>query len=284
MNENNEIIDLNNTCNNTNCLDLSTLYNDETINIFSDASSNFGESTGLFCYGSIVVNKNTILDQFYAFKSDCTCSYDAELLGLRASLYAAVYYKKKYGSKIKRINIFSDSMSSILSIKGYKSLICKTIYNDNGSVSYKSFRKSTNKIPANENIVNECISLFKELIYMTYNNDLEMNLMFQPSHVYDKCNKHNINNKLLKCIEDFTKHNNLLSSPTIEYIGYISKFNSIVDETTRLYIYEYYVRNNNKIIASCPIRFNNPKTPLEYYDKRKEVVWNYAMWIPEANM
>lgn len=252
-----------------NIIGLECIYNDETINIFSDASSRFGESSGLFCYGSIVVNKDTILDQFYAFKDDCTCSYDAELMGLRASLYAALNYKRRFGNQIKNINIFSDSKSSIISILNYKGLICKPIYDNNQIIGYTSFRKTTKKIPSNESVLNECISIYLELL-----NIVSISIYFQPSHTFDKCNKKNVLNHMESFAKDFSMQNNI-PLVSIELMSYISKYNCIVDETTGLYIFDYYARsiNNQKIVKSSPIKFNHPNVPKSYYDKRKDVKW-----------
>ncbi len=252
-----------------NIIGLEYIYNDTTINIFSDASSKFGESSGLFCYGSMVVNKDTILDQFYAFKDDCTCSYDAELMGLRASLYAALNYIRRFGNQIRNINIFSDSKSAITSILNYKNLACRPIYNNNTIVGYTSYKKNNKKIPSNESILNECISVYLELLSLT-----NITIFFQPSHTFDKCNKKNVMNHMIEFSKDFSNQNNIPLVST-EFMSYISKYNCIVDEATGLYIFDYYIRstNNKKIVKSSPIKFNHPNVPNSYYDKRKDVKW-----------
>ena len=242
-----------------NVLDLPFIYNDYTINIFSDASSKPGSSKGLFCYGSIVVNKDTIIDSFYCFHDNCKCSYDAELLGLRASLYAAMNYKRRFFNKIKRINIFSDNKATILALDNYSKSKCKYIDGNYYTIN------SSNNIPACEPILNECAAILNELRSMDCSNDFAVYIYHQNGHILDT-NK-GLKQKIKSTGYNFIMNNDLDCEVSFDFILYISKYNCIVDECTGLYIKDYILRENSGSIpiATIPIKFKHPDTPKDYY-------------------
>ena len=243
----------------SNSIELVDIYNDYTINIFSDASSKPGQSSGLFCYGSIIVNKDNILESFYNFHDDCKSSYDAELLGLRASLYAALNYKHRYYNQIKVINIFSDNKSAITAVNHSNRLSCKFMDGD-----YVSSNPNKS-IPYLEYILNECAAVLNEL--RSTDNMLVVNLYHQPGHIFDKFNR----NKLDIIENNFMNANKLDCSVSNDFIIYISKYNCIVDECTGLYIKDYIFRENNSAIpvTTIPYKFKHPDTPKEYYTREE---------------
>lgn len=246
---------------------LQDIYNDRTLNIFSDASSAPGSSKGLFCYGSIVVCKDNILDSFYTFHDNCSCSYDAELLGLRASLYAALNYKRRFYDKIDHINIFCDNIAALHAIASYpESCKCKFINGTYVTVN------SSNKVSACEPILNECNYVLQELYAIDYGYNLE--LWHQNGHLLDNSISV-IKHKKPQYIENFI-YNNYLNEETLDidpdFIYYISKYNCIVDETTKLYMKDYLLRANHEFlkVTSVPIKFKHPDTPKDYYLSKEE--------------
>lgn len=247
------------------------IYNDYTLNIFSDASSEPGRTDGVFCYGSIVVNKDTILDSFYTLHEDCNCSYDAELLGLRASLYYAVYYKKKFYNKIKQINIFCDNIAAINAVLEY-SYRYKCRYFDN----YKTYLtvNSSKEIVEFESTLNECYYVWREL--NSLDESCSTNILHQKSHILDS-KIEVIKKKEYQYIDSFIANNELnLYYYEIDidpdFIFYISKYNCIVDETTKLYMKDYKLRWNWELfkLTSVPIEFKHPDTPKDYYLSKEE--------------
>ena len=109
---------------------LSQFYNDDTLNIFSDASfiggfyDNRQTGKGKGCYCCIAVCKDQIIDQQIAISSHSTVP-ESELKGIRRALSFANQYKSQY----KFINIFSDSLYSVNAINHYH-LLFNNILNE----------------------------------------------------------------------------------------------------------------------------------------------------------
>lgn len=238
-------------------IELSSIYNDYTINIFSDASSKPGQIAGLFCYGSIVVNKDTIIDSFYTFHDKCKCSYDAELLGLRASLYAALNYKRRFYNQIKQINIFSDNRAVITCINGANKLKCKYVKGDYVSIN------ASKSVPYLEPIVNECASILNEL--RSLDPYTVVNLFHQNGHVLDKYSQ--VDGRIDDAWINFNYYNGLSGDVSKDFIIYISKYNRYIDECTGIYMMDYVLSKDNSRfkVTTVPIKFKHKDTPKKYY-------------------
>ena len=114
-------------------IQISQFHNENTLNIFSDASiiGRRGEFTG--CYGAVAVVKDDIIDQNYRIVS-YTTNNNSEIKGIRSAIDIAIKYKDIYPF----INIFSDSQ---VSINGLRSYIYGWRINPNDGLLYTKMKK-----------------------------------------------------------------------------------------------------------------------------------------------
>ena len=192
---------------------LSQFYNDETLNIFSDASFVGGyyndRRTGKGCYCCIAVCKDNIIDERVVISSNSTVP-ESELKGVRNSLSFANTYK----SQFKYINIFSDSLYSINAINHY----ARDCYKYNSET-------------ANINLILEVYSIYKEL--QEYPNCM-VTLYHQSGHIATN----NLNN-LREAASKFMRYNNYRGQNDINFMRYISNYNNIVDNRSRNYLKQH---------------------------------------------
>jgi len=234
-------------------IEFEDIYNNETLNIFSDASMDPQNRRG--CYGAVVVYKDTIIDQAF-YTRENTTNNECEAFGLRLALYFALGYRYKF----KNINIFSDSLININCIKSYQKYSAKPIYDKSNSIiDYQLYNDKTKSFIVNQAIINECIYGYIELC-----NDININfsLLYQPGHVYDNLKYTN------RFCNKYVSNNNDTLIPTESYIVYISKYNEYVDNFTRNTLKEMAYRDRrNRVYYTCPIHFMPIGTPKEYYQK-----------------
>lgn len=193
---------------------ISQFHNDNTLNIFSDASVNGrGTRNGMGCYGTVAVVKDNVIDQIYRLVS-YTTSNNSEIKGLRAAITLAHKYKDQF----KFINIFSDSQ---ISIHGLVSFIHGWKINPNDGMLYTKLKKKV----ANQEIFIENYRMLKELEV----SPCIISLYYQPGHV-----DYGYNN-LVKASEHFRRGNMVRSNENIDlnFIRYISTWNNYVDSTSR---------------------------------------------------
>ncbi|MCK9199101.1 MAG: hypothetical protein M0P49_05815, partial [Bacilli bacterium] len=97
------------------------IFNDRTLNIFSDASMTKCETETIGCYGIVAVTTNTILAR-HIFPDDTlyhlgiarySTNNDSELRGILKGVFFALQYRNDF----ETINLFSDSMISIMGLK-----------------------------------------------------------------------------------------------------------------------------------------------------------------------
>ena len=228
---------------------LDEIYNNYTINIFSDASisKTFGS------YGSIAVNRDTELEKSLFVKENTTVN-ECELLGIRLSLLLAHKYQYRY----KVINIFSDSKISIDVITGFMNHTYKQI-NDNGQIKYLICRivKPGNKeVPyKNQELLADCIWLYYELLK---NPNIVINLLHQSGHIIPNRfdNYKDIKSNNIKYAQESFINNNIYYNRIIseEFIMYISKYNDNIDRSTRIALQEMLYRSNKQYYTT-PIHF-----------------------------
>ena len=213
-----------------NTITLSQFYNDDTLNIFCDASivGKYDNFTG--CYGVIAVVKDNIIDTCYRIASNTT-NNNSEIKGLRAAISMA----NKWKNNFKFINIFSDSQISIFGLRDY---IYRWKYNPRDGKLYGSAKTPI----ANQNIFIECHYMMKELESIT---STEIKIYHQSGHVG------NSYNAIKEAALVFAKSNGFPGKIDLNLIRYISTFNNYVDQTSRSLL-----RNSNtKIEYSDPIYF-----------------------------
>lgn len=190
---------------------INQFHNENTINIFSDASitGKAGKFTG--CYGVVAVVGDNIIDQTYKIVSHTT-NNNSEIKGIRAALDIAMKYKDIY----PYINIFSDSLISINGIRDY---INKWIINPQNGMLYSR----TNKMVANQEIFIENYRILKELQL----SSSIITLYHQAAHI------DNNYNSLLKAADSFKKSNLIKGKIDLNFIRYICTWNNYVDTTSR---------------------------------------------------
>jgi ribonuclease HI len=189
----------------------SQFCNENTLNIFSDASI-IGKS-GNFkgCYGVVAVVKDDIIDQTYRMVS-YTTNNNSEIKGIRAALDIAMRYRFQFPF----INIFSDSL---ISINGLKSYILGWRYNPNDGCLYTKMKKKV----VNQEIFIESYRILKELEAAP----CMICLYHQPGHV------ENGYNNLVKAADTFRKTNVIRGNIDLNFMRYISTWNNYVDNTSR---------------------------------------------------
>lgn len=238
----------------SNKLDLDYLYNDRVLNIFSDASIDKSGVYGAYC--SMSICKNTFLEQAVFTTENLTNNY-LELCGIRLSLWFA--YKYQY-SGFTTINIFSDSKISVDNIRNFRKHKCKPIKDENNNIiDYRLFSKSTGNEFSNQDVLNDCIYLYNELCN---NPNIVVNLLWQPSHIINT-------NDFKSYIHSFQMHNSTTYIPTINFLGYICKYNELCDTLANMARIEMEKRSNMyKQYYTCPVHFKPLNIPKEYFERR----------------
>ena len=195
-------------------IDLAQIYNEETVNIFSDASMTYPNrsKTGTGCYGAVVVTRDTIIDSYYRISTNST-NNSCEIRGIRAALIMA----DKWKSRFSYINIFSDSLISVMGLKEY---IYKWKYNPRD----RKFHNSNGAIVANQSTFIECHYLLKAL---EANPNIQIRLFHQNGHIS------NGYQAIKEAGDHFMKVNHINGVLDLNLIRYISTYNNYVDKTTR---------------------------------------------------
>jgi ribonuclease HI len=193
-----------------NDINILQFHNDNTLNIFSDASiiGKTGNFTG--CYGVVAVVGDNIIDRTYRIVS-YTTSNNSEIKGIRAAFDIAMRYKDIY----KNINIFSDSLISVNGIRNY---INKWIIGADGML-YTGSKKKV----ANQEIFIESYRILKELEL----SSSIIRIYHQPGHV------NNDYNSLVRASKSFKKINSIKGKIDLNFMRYICTWNNYVDNTSR---------------------------------------------------
>lgn len=227
------------------------IFNDRTLNIFSDASMTKFENETIGCYGIIAITTNIILMR-HTFPSDTlyhlgiarySTNNDSELRGILKGIFFALQYRNDF----ETINLFSDSM---ISIKGLKEWINNWIQNTRNGIMYSTSGEVMNQ------------ELIKDIVFTILNNNLNINLFHQKGHV----NSRNI--ELAK--QTFIKTNSLNCDVDIKLIEYISNCNDIIDHCTRENL-EWYIntlhQDSRKEKLSRAICFDIDQFDLKKYNE-----------------
>ena len=188
-------------------VELSQFYNDNTLNIFSDAS--IDKNSG--CFGVVAVIGDNIIDTRYRLISDTT-SNNSEIKGIRSAIDIAL----KYRDKFQYINIFSDSL---ISINGLREYIYSWKYNEKTGLLYNSTRKPV----ANQSIFIEA----KSMLNLLEESKSIISIYHQSGHVSNNYNS------ILKAGDCFKKYNHINGKIDLNLIRYISVLNNYVDHTSR---------------------------------------------------
>lgn len=195
--------------------DFNIIYNDYTLNLFSDASMRpnaYNKNILNACYGSVAVCKDVIIDEVLELNTNCTVPA-AEIRGIRSSLYLALNYRNLY----KNINIFSDSQIALFGLRDY-------IYKWRFDTNTNKFYNSNNIKAKNQELYYECLQI---LLDLSKTNNI--NLYHQSGHV-------NTENDIKNSIDIFKRSNNINCKISFNIARYIATYNNYIDNKTRSYI------------------------------------------------
>lgn len=227
------------------------IHNDRTINIFSDASMmGSGGEHKYGCFGSIVVYKDDIVDKFYRLASNCTTN-ECELAGLRLSLS----YALSKAHLVDNINIFSDSLYSVDSIRKY---IYKYKFRRSSNINIpigELYKSTDGNSISNQSLIIECIDLYIRCKSINPN----IHIYHQSGHVcidrYDD---------VVRAANIFANLNHISLPLDLNIIRYISYYNNYIDKSTRAELNRYC--NKGGVTYTYPVEFY----PMhKYYKERK---------------
>ena len=226
-----------------------TVYDEDTLNIFTDASMYNGTYNGytVGCAGvelaTSILRTDIVTNLYpngyipnYVVTLDTT-NNNSELIALRQGLLFAIANKDRF----KTINIFSDSLLSVNSLNDWvQSWFYKSLKNRDWI-----FRNSSGAPVANQDII-------KNIMVLIYYNDLRINIYHMRGH----CSN---NLELVK--RDFIKFNQLKDNMVSDlFIKQIADINDIVDKRSRD-IMRNFIRT-----GYAPYIINNTLIPGIEYD------------------
>lgn len=225
----------------SNVLTFNQLFNEKTLNIFTDASI-YRDENGytISCPGALCVTTSN--DEVNILEKDCgeknlifnSTNNEGEISAITLGLYYAI----KYGSMFENFNLFSDSNICIQGLNDW-------IFNWFNNINNDGLMISSSGTPvANQSIIS---GIFNTIIEM----NIPINLYHQKGHV-----KMNSEKSLNKAYHDFKNTNNIKENIDFDIIKCISFYNDIVDTETKETL-ENYIRNcNSSFIDTCkPIIF-----------------------------
>ena len=184
----------------------SEIFNDQTLNIFTDASVYKCNNETLGAPGYIAVIGEEIVKQRSIILREST-NNESELY----AIYMAIQFALFNRDKVKVINIFSDSQFSVFGLREW-------IFNWVNHIKNDRLYNSSDKMVANQHI-------FMNIIYTILYYDLNVSIYHNRGHFrYDQ---------IEKFIELFTKHNFLSDYIDTKSACKIIHFNDIVDKNTR---------------------------------------------------
>lgn len=198
------------------------VFNDYTLNLFTDASIKKIQDETIGCSGVIATIGDQFVDKELALIRDTT-NGDSEIKAIELGVNMALLYK----DKVKHINLFSDSKTSIC---GLREWIFNWVTSSTGNILEKSDGQPVKNQSVYINIINTIID-----------NDLRINFYHQVGHV-------NLSkpDSLERAKDLFIKYNYIQCDVDIDLIKKISHINILVDNDTR------YVVNNSSIARIKP--------------------------------
>jgi ribonuclease HI len=198
-------------------INCNSIFNDKTLNIFTDASVYKTKNETIGSPGYVAVIGENIVDQKSIILREST-NNESELYAINMAIQYALYNR----DKVEVINIFSDSQFAVYGLREWIFSWLNNIRND------RIYNSSGNQV-ANQ-------ALFMSIIYAILSNDLKISLYHNRGHFK--------NSQVKEFINLFTKHNFLN-----DYIDYqtaykIMYFNNIVDNNTRTLLHNTEVFPN----------------------------------------
>lgn len=192
----------------------SDIVNPNTLNIFTDASIVSRPYGYDGCYGAIAVYNDVIIDEIYRVNTGTT-NNNSEIKGVRAGVFLAL----KYQNQFPIINIFSDSQISIFGIRDR--LLNWSIDPISGMLLGRSGQ------------VIQSQDIFLEIVYLMLQYNLRINFIHQKGHVSQHIDS------LIQAQHVFEASNSVRGKVDLNMIRFISKWNCVVDETSRYHLLHF---------------------------------------------
>ena len=222
---------------------LSDVYRSDTLNIFSDASHKQYASA----YSVIAVCKDDIINNATRMHKFTTSNAE-ELRGVRSALACALRFRHQY----HYINIFSDSLLSIDSLRSYCNK-WKYVEEKDEEYGFEHGRyykapKYTHRVE-NSYIFTECFEFLRKL-----NETNDVALFHQPGHVNLEGKGNTTNYYLKEAAKKFRKINNITEGMVdVNLMRYVSTYNDMVDRVSRIELSKCELKSNyerNKVPAT----------------------------------
>lgn len=211
------------------------IFNDDTLNIFTDASiTKLSDGETIGCFGAILIHgKDQIPIELYSDHVGIrrySTNNDSELRGILLGVYMALRFRDSF----KTINLFSDSMISIMGLKEWIFTWARNVDKNNGNM-----RASSGYVKNQE--------LIERIIYTIINYNLYINLYHQHGHI-------NINkpSDIDKATKTFIRLNNV--TPTKDLMTDLSIYNDRIDNLTRDTLIDYVNSGYDKLFKANNIQ------------------------------
>ena len=199
-----------------NVLTKNNIFNEYTLNIFTDASLTKVNDECITCSGAVAVTapdinspETQIIDSIYRINRASTNNI-GEIIGIELGIDLALKWRGQFST----INLFSDSKISLF---GLREWFTKWKYNPNTGLLYGS---------AGTPIANQ--SHFLKIMYAIVQYGLVINLYHVPGHA-----------DFNKFIKVFRESNNVHSFIDRSLITEMIKYNDFIDESTRSTLMNY---------------------------------------------
>ena len=235
-----------------NDLNFKDIFNQSTLNIFTDASiKTLEDGTVLSSPGAVCIitddNENTyILEEDFNFSHIMigSTNNDGEIRAVALGVYFAIKYKDMY----ENINLFSDSN---ICIQG----LTKWIY------GWVRCRDSNNRLynSSGKEVANQ--DMIASLVNTIIEKKLDMSFYHQKGHVKNSPESYE------KCFDDFLVTNNLNCNLDMDIITCISTYNNYVDIKTKDALNEFISIYYNIEKTITPIRFTVKNEQIGEYKK-----------------
>lgn len=210
------------------------VFNNASVNIFTDASILNINNMIVGCAGYCTVIDSSIINYGYKFIQE-TSNNEAEFL----AIYLGLEQLQRYNNSNYNLRLFSDSQTSIFALRD-------RIFNWI-KPNKDHLIGSNNKPVANEKMIMQCVELILR-------NELNIGLYHQKGHV-------SINNmeSILNAANVFKNSNYISDDIELDIIVKISYANDYVDKFTKEKLREYSVGNIKYPVSIIFNRFNIDK-------------------------
>ena len=194
-------------------LNLESIFNNKTLNIFTDASITTIRKEGhietIGCPGIYVIGGDKVLELSTEVLRNST-NNNSEIYAILMAVIAAQKYRANY----EYINIFSDSKISVFGLREW-------IFNWAKNVNNGIMFSSSGKPVANQDI-------FLKIIYFVINNNLNINLFHVNGHV-----NANSMTQILEAKKTFIESNHISLDVDEDLIKQLAIANDVIDNATR---------------------------------------------------